>query len=233
MTWEECIVRFLLSWSALDVQSTTAQASGPALSSSSSSPPSLRERFRLLIWCVSSYQESIVLQVILNLLRQEGVDRSHGMNYYCANGWHIRYFAFNSVLYVVEALCVSAHVEYDGLFPFRPRSMWCLVFFFEMVLILWHCIILHCMAWHLELCRDPMVATIPVQHHLSMQLHTLLGTKAGVHVHLYAFLYGLRVGCDEIYCDILWIVISHIALRLIGLWTNYMWLYGYLDIGLM
>ena len=48
-----------------------------------------------------------------------------------------------------------------------------------------------------------MVATVPVQHHLSMQLHTLLGTKAGVHVHLYAFLYGLRVGCDEVYCDIL------------------------------
>jgi hypothetical protein len=146
MTWEECIVRFLLSWSALDVQSTTAQASGPALSSSSSSPPSLRERFRLLIWCVSSYQESIVLQVILNLLRQEGVDRSHGMNYYCANGWHIRYFAFNSVLYVVEALCVSAHVEYDGLFPFRPRSMWCLVFFLKWYLSCGTAS--YCIAWH-------------------------------------------------------------------------------------
>ena len=148
MTWEECIVRFLLSWSALDVQSTTAQASGPALSSSSSSPPSLRERFRLLIWCVSSYQESIVLQVILNLLRQEGVDRSHGMNYYCANGWHIRYFAFNSVLYVVEALCVSAHVEYDGLFPFRPRSMWCLVFLWNgTYLVALHHIALHGMTF--------------------------------------------------------------------------------------
>ena len=68
---------------------------------------------------------------------------------------------------------------------------------------------------------------------IEMQLRTLMGMKAGDHVHLYAFLYGLRVGCDEVYCDILWIVISHIALRLIRLWTNYMWLYGYLDIGLM
>ena len=36
-----------------------------------------------------------------------------------------------------------------------------------------------------------------------MQLHTLMSMKAGDHVHLYAFLYGLRVGCDEVYCDIL------------------------------
>ena len=29
--------------------------------------------------------------------------------------------------------------------------------------------------------------------------------------------------CDGIYCDILWIIISHIALRLIGLWIYYVW----------
>ena len=57
------------------------------------------------------------------------------------------------------------------------------------------CIALHCITWHLELCRKPMVATVLVQHCLlsiTMQLHTLLGMKAGVHVHLYAFLYGFE-----------------------------------------
>ena len=48
------------------------------------------------------------------------------------------------------------------------------------------CLALHCITWHLELCREPMVVTVPVQHHLlgiTMQLHTLLGMKAGVHMH--------------------------------------------------
>ena len=34
----------------------------------------------------------------------------------------------------------------------------------------------------MELCREPMVPTVPVQHRLlgiTMQLHTLLGMKAG------------------------------------------------------
>ena len=31
----------------------------------------------------------------------------------------------------------------------------------------------------------------------------MMGMKAGVRVHLYAFLYGLKVECDEVYCDIL------------------------------
>ena len=46
-----------------------------------------------------------------------------------------------------------------------------------------HCIALHCITWNLELCREPMVATVLVQHRLlgiTMQLHTLLGMKAGV-----------------------------------------------------
>ena len=53
-----------------------------------------------------------------------------------------------------------------------------------------HHVALH---WHLELCREPMIPTVPVQHCLlgtTMQLHTLLGMKAGVHMHLYALLYG-------------------------------------------
>ena len=56
-----------------------------------------------------------------------------------------------------------------------------------------YCIALHCITWNLELCREPMVATVLVQHRLlgiTMQLHTLLGMKAWVHVHLYEFLYG-------------------------------------------
>ena len=53
-----------------------------------------------------------------------------------------------------------------------------------------HCIALHGMAWHLELCREPMIATVPVQHRLlgiTMWLHTLLGMKAGVHMPPYAY----------------------------------------------
>ena len=51
----------------------------------------------------------------------------------------------------------------------------------EMAFILWHCTH-YCIAWHLELCRKPMVATVPVQHRLlgtTIQLHTLLGMKVG------------------------------------------------------
>ena len=49
-----------------------------------------------------------------------------------------------------------------------------------------HCVALHHILWHLELCRKPMAATVPVQHRLlgiTMQLHILLGMKAGVHMH--------------------------------------------------
>ena len=57
-----------------------------------------------------------------------------------------------------------------------------------------HCIALHCITWNLELCREPMVATVLVQHRLlgiTMQLHTLLGMKEGVHMHPYAYIIGL------------------------------------------
>jgi len=159
-----------------------------------------------------------------------------------------------------------------------------------------HCI--YCIAWHLELCLKHMVATVPVQYRLSMQLHTLLGMKAGdmashlihcigiftalasgvmspllaatvpvqhrllgitmqlhtllgmkarVYVHpcAYSIVYRcgfipcwawrqefmciymhfcmvLRAGCDEIYRDILWIIMSHIVLWL-KLWIYDMW----------
>ena len=48
-------------------------------------------------------------------------------------------------------------------------------------------------------------------HHwfgIEMQLHTL-GMKTGVHVHLYAFCTVLRVGCDEVYWDIMNSYVSH------------------------
>jgi len=45
----------------------------------------------------------------------------------------------------------------------------------------------------MELCHEPMVPTVPVQHRLlgtTMQLHTL-GMKAGVHMHPCAYIIGL------------------------------------------
>ena len=57
-----------------------------------------------------------------------------------------------------------------------------------------HCIALHCITWNLELCREPMVATVLVQHRLlgiTMQLHTMLGMKIGAHMHPCAYIIGL------------------------------------------
>jgi len=66
---------------------------------------------------------------------------------------------------------------------------------FDVAFILWYCIMLHfALHWHMELCREPMVPTVPVQHRLlgiTMQIHTLLGMKAGVHMHPYAYIIGL------------------------------------------
>ena len=63
---------------------------------------------------------------------------------------------------------------------------------FDMAFILWHCIMLHfAFHWHLELCREPMVPTVPVQRCLlgiTMQLRTLLGMKARVHIHPYTYI---------------------------------------------
>jgi len=68
-----------------------------------------------------------------------------------------------------------------------------------------------------------------------MQLHTLMGTKAGVHVHLYVFVYGSRVGCVEVY------ILRYTMNNYVSLCTMthrtldipYVGLYGYLDIGLV
>jgi len=66
-----------------------------------------------------------------------------------------------------------------------------MVFGYGIYLMAVHHVALH---WHMELCREPMVLTVPVQHRLlgtTMQLHTLLGMKAGVHMHSYAYIIGL------------------------------------------
>ena len=44
-----------------------------------------------------------------------------------------------------------------------------------------NCIAYHSLHWQMELCRKPMISTVPVQYHLlgiMKQLHTLLGMKA-------------------------------------------------------
>jgi len=87
-----------------------------------------------------------------------------------------------------------------------------MVFGYGIYLMAVHHVALH---WHMELCREPMVPTVPVHYRLSfighndaasylvgyegrssyasicihhwfgikVQLHTLMGMKAGVHVH--------------------------------------------------
>jgi len=54
-----------------------------------------------------------------------------------------------------------------------------MVFGYGIYLMAVHHVALH---WHMELCLEHMVPTVPVQHRLlgiTMQLHTLLGMKAG------------------------------------------------------
>jgi len=63
-----------------------------------------------------------------------------------------------------------------------------MVFGYGIYLMALHHVALH---WHMELCREPMVPTVPVHHRLlgiTMQLHTLLGMKAGVHMHSCAYI---------------------------------------------
>jgi len=93
-----------------------------------------------------------------------------------------------------STVCISG-INYHGLFSssimeyreseFGVYDIW-----------LWRscCIALHYITWHLELCHEPIVATVPVHHRLlgiTMQLHTLLGMKAGVHMHPCAYIIGL------------------------------------------
>ena len=66
-----------------------------------------------------------------------------------------------------------------------------MVFGYGIYLMAVHHVALH---WHMELCRERMVPTVPVQHHLlgiTMQLHILLGMKAGVHMHPCAYIISL------------------------------------------
>ena len=66
-----------------------------------------------------------------------------------------------------------------------------MVFGYGIYLMALHHVALH---WHMELCREPMVPIVPVQHRLlgtMLQLHTLLGMKAGVHMHPCAYIISL------------------------------------------
>ena len=108
------------------------------------------------------------------------------------------YLIMIGAIYITEAPLVSLYINYHGLFSFSIMEY--MVFGYGVYGIwLWHlsygiascCIALH---WHMELCREPMVPTIPVHHRLlgtTMQLHTLLGMKAGVHMHPCAYIIGL------------------------------------------
>ena len=119
-------------------------------------------------------------------------------------------------------------------FGYGVFGIW-ILFNFDMTFILWHCIILHCIAlaygvmsrtygseiWHLS-CgitvsfighNDAVSFLIGYEgrssytsmciHHwfgIEMQLHILMGMKAGVHVHWYAFFYRLMLDVMEICC---------------------------------
>ena len=91
-------------------------------------------------------------------------------------------------LYWESIVCISS-INYHGLFLFFHHGVQRIWIWSIWYLALESCCIafaLHSITWHLELCREPMVVTVLVQHHLlgiTMQLHTLLGMKAGVHMH--------------------------------------------------
>ena len=88
-------------------------------------------------------------------------------------------------------LSILIIMDYSLFFHHGVYGIW-ILFGYGIYLMALHHVALH---WHLELCREPMVPTIPVQHRLlgtTMQLHTLMGMKAGVHMHLYALLYGFE-----------------------------------------
>jgi len=113
-------------------------------------------------------------------------------------------------------------------------------YYLDMASILWHCIMLHCialaygvMSWtygsdrtgtasfighndaasYLGYEGSSSYASMCIHHWfgIEMQLHTL-GMKIKVHVHLYAFCTVLRVGCDEVYGDTMNSYVSHCAM---------------------
>jgi len=108
------------------------------------------------------------------------------------------YSIMSGVVYVEGVLCAFLALTIRDYFLLSSWSTWYLNL--EYMIsgfgdpIALHCTALHHIIWHLELCREPMVATVPVQNHLlgiTMQLHTLLGMKAGVHLHPFAYIIGL------------------------------------------
>ena len=81
------------------------------------------------------------------------------------------YLIMIDTIYITEAPLVSLYINYHGLFSFliMVHGIWIWsVRYLDMASILWHYIMLHCIAlhWHMELCREPMVPTVPVQHRL-------------------------------------------------------------------
>jgi len=63
------------------------------------------------------------------------------------------------VLFASLALTIKDYSLFSNMvylvFEFGVYDIWLLE-------IMLHCIALHCITWHLELCREPMVATVPV-----------------------------------------------------------------------
>ena len=103
--------------------------------------------------------------------------------------------------YVTEAPIVSLYINIMGysLLHHGVHGIWIWSIWFVGIIWIWHqsygiascCIALH---WHMKLCREPIVLTVPIQHRLlgtTMELHTLLGMKAGVHMHPCAYIIGL------------------------------------------
>ena len=127
-------------------------------------------------------------------VKTKEIYRSDGMNNCLIDICNIWLFSLGWCgLYWRSTVCISC-INYQRLFSFF-FNMEYLVFEFGvydiwLLEIMLHCIALHCTTWHLELCREPKVATVPVQHRLlgiTMQLHTLSGMKAGVHMYPYAY----------------------------------------------
>ena len=110
-------------------------------------------------------------------------------------------------LYWESIVCISS-INYHGLFLFFHHGVQRIWIWSKWYLALESCCIafaLHSITWHLELCREPMVVTVPVQHRLlgiTMPLHTLSGMKAGdmafaLHMHydfgLWYICFGFRI----------------------------------------
>ena len=141
---------------------------------------------------------------------------------------------------VTEAPLVSLYINYPGLFSFSIMKYMVFGYGVYGIWILFgyniYLVALHHVALQLELCCNPKVATVPVQHRLlgiTMQLHTLLGMKAGVHMHLYAFLYGWGLDVIKyiaIYYEKLCLTLCY---GLLNFGYTICDLYGYLDFGLM